>query len=188
MDVRLKKYIIEIPTNIQIIEKQKFLELKNIEKSYFLKIKLIKFLQINYTKNKIIINLIDIYKNFKFAQILLITFSSKLKHQIKGISELYKGVINLKGLGYSVHVTKQLNKYHLFFRFGFKDTYKYIMPEYINIENFETAKIHLNISTYSIELLKQVQRNIQRFRIPKAYKLQGIYLDYKYPKVKKFVK
>jgi ribosomal protein L6P/L9E len=138
--------------------------------------------------NKIKIYIISKYQEYKYAQIILITFTSKLRHQIKGLSEFYTGIINIKGLGYSVNVTVKKNKYNLFFRFGFKDTYNYIMPSTINIENAETAKIHLIISTYSLELLKEVQRNIQRFRYPKAYKLQGIYLNNIFPKVKKYIK
>ena len=153
-----------------------------------MKLLLFSFFVINISENIIKISVIPEQKFVKHAQMMLITFCAKMKHQIKGVSELYKGIINIKGLGYSVHVTKKNDKFNLFFRFGFKDTYNYIMPDFINIENWETAKIHLILSTYSLELLNQVKRNIQRLRMPKVYKLQGIYLDNKFPKLKKYVK
>lgn len=185
---QIKFFEINIPQNINLKEENCELRIKNEEKDYELKVKLFTFLKIEFLLNKIKIYILPQYKKFKYAQIILITFTSKLRHQIKGVSEFYTGIINIKGLGYSVNVSIKKNKYHLFFRFGFKDTYNYIMPSSIKIENAETAKIHLIISTYSLELLKQVQRNIQRFRLPKAYKLQGIYLDNNFPKVKKYVK
>ena len=186
---RLKeKNILNIPSNISLIEKNGFLEIKNKEKAYELKVKLLNFLSLNILTNTIEVSIIENEKKIKHAQIMLITFSSKLRHQLKGVSELYNGVINLKGVSYSVNITKKENRYNLFFRFGFKDTYNYLMPEEIIINNLETAKSFISISTHSLERLKQVQRDIQQLRYPKAFKLQGIYLDNKFPKVKKYVK
>jgi len=69
------------------------------------------------------------------SKALFKTITTKLVHQLKGVSELYRGVINIQGLGYSVAVTKlKNNKYNLFFRFGFKDKFNYIMPDKILIK------------------------------------------------------
>jgi len=129
------------------------------------------------------------FENYNASKMMFYTFVSQFIHKVKGISESYRGVVNIQGLGYSCLVTKlKNNKYNLFFRFGFKDKYNYIMPDKILIENFETVKTKMVLFCHSLELLKQVQINIQRLRYPKAYKLQGIYLNDIFPKVKKFIK
>jgi ribosomal protein L6P/L9E len=123
------------------------------------------------------------------SKAILYTFSSKFKNTINGISALYRGTINIQGLGYTVSITKiTKNKYNLFFRFGFKDKCNYIMPKGIIIENPELAKTKIIMYCKNIELLKKVQIQIQTLRKPKAFKLQGIYLNDIFPKVKKFVK
>jgi ribosomal protein L6P/L9E len=129
------------------------------------------------------------YQNYQASKMMYYTFVSEFTHKVNGISSFYRGVINIQGLGYSCAVTKlKNNKYNLFFRFGFKDKYNYIMPDNILIENYETVKTKMVIYCHSLELLKQVQIQIQRLRYPKAFKLQGIYLNDTFPKVKKFVK
>lgn len=147
------------------------------------------FFDYAFFENTLKININSLYIKYQMSKAVFNTVTTKLVHQLKGVSELYRGVINIQGLGYSVAVTKLKNsKYNLFFRFGFKDKFNYIMPTNIVIENPDTAKTKLFINTFSLELLKQTQLNIQRFRYPKAYKLQGIYLNDTFPKVKKFVK
>lgn len=127
--------------------------------------------------------------HYNASKMMYYTFVSQFIHGIKGISELYRGVINIQGLGYSCAITKlKNNKYNLFFRFGFKDKYNYIMPNNILIEKYETVKTKMVIFCHSLELLKKVQIDIQRLRYPKAFKLQGIYLNDTFPKVKKFIK
>jgi ribosomal protein L6P/L9E len=188
---RLKEvYILQIPDNLNIFQLNSFLIIKNKEKSYELQVKLVSFLHLNFLhKEKILeVSITESEKTSKYAQSMLITYSSKLKHQLKGVSELYHGVINIKGVGYSVNITKKGNAYNLFFRFGFKDTYNYLMPTDIIINNPDTAKSFISISSYSIERLKQIQRDIQLLRYPKAFKLQGIYLNNNFPKVKKYTK
>ena len=139
-------------------------------------------------------NIISFFIKFEFlkyraSKMMYYTFVSQFIHKVKGISELYRGVINIQGLGYSCAITRlKNNKYNLFFRFGFKDKYNYIMPNNIIIEKFETVKTKMVIFCFSLELLKKVQIDIQRLRYPKAFKLQGIYLNDTFPKVKKFIK
>lgn len=129
------------------------------------------------------------YENYKASKMLLYTLVSKLNNVVQGISAMYKGTVNLQGLGFSVSVTKLANStYSLFFRFGFKDKCTYITPKGIYIENAETAKTKLIMLCMNLELLKKVQNQIRELRRPKAFKLQGIYLNDYFPKVKKFVK
>jgi len=190
--LKVKQYykVFEIPQNINVFIEANKLTIQNKEKlSNSLTIIVYNFFDYIILNNQLHITIKEFYKNYEMSRALFNTMMTKLTHQIKGVSELYHGVINIQGLGYSVAVTKlQNNKYNLFFRFGFKDKFNYIMPTNITIENPETAKTKLLINTYSLELLKQTQLNIQRFRYPKAYKLQGIYLNNTYPPVKKFVK
>lgn len=129
------------------------------------------------------------YENYIASKMLLYTLVSKLNNVIQGISALYKGTINIQGLGFSVSVTKLANStYSLFFRFGFKDKCTYITPKGVYIENADTAKTKLIMLCMNLELLKKVQNQIRDLRRPKAFKLQGIYLNDYFPKVKKFVK
>lgn len=147
------------------------------------------FFDLNKDKNIITFYIKSDFMLYKASKMIFYTFVSQFIHKIKGISQLYRGVINIQGLGYSCAITKlKNNKYNLFFRFGFKDKFNYIMPENIIIENFETVKTKMIIYCYSLELLKQVQIQIQRLRYPKAFKLQGIYLNDIFPKLKKFIK
>lgn len=186
---RLKeKYILNIPFNVSLIKQNGFLLIKNKEKPYELKVKLINFLNFDILENTLELSITENEKKFKHAQSMLITYSSKLSHQLNGVSNLYHGIINIKGVGYSVNITKKGNFYNLFFRFGFKDIYNYLMPSDIIINNPDTAKSFISISSYSLERLKQIQREIQLLRYPKAFKLQGIYLNNTFPKVKKYVK
>lgn len=193
MLVKYKSKIIQLASNI--IFNQNFnnnitISNKNIN-SLFLNLNIPFFLLFDFNLNT---NTIKFYIKSEFAQykaskMMFYTFVSQFIHKVNGISIFYRGVINIQGLGYSCAVTKlKNNKYNLFFRFGFKDKYNYIMPDNIIIENFETVKTKMIIYCHSLELLKQVQINIQRLRYPKAFKLQGIYLNDTFPKVKKFIK
>lgn len=190
--IKIKQYIksINIPQNVNLTLLPNQIFIQNKEKlSNCLSIIVPNFFNYSVENNKLTVTIKEFFRIYEKSRALFNTMLTKLIHQIKGISELYRGVINIQGLGYSVAVTKLAeNKYNLFFRFGFKDKFNYIMPNTITIENPETAKTKLLINTYSLELLKQTQLNIQRFRYPKAYKLQGIYLNDTYPTVKKFVK
>ena len=190
MHVKVKKQILNIPLNITLEFTNNFCKIENKITKEFCKVVVPFFLNNVYLdSNTIEFYIYESYLKFTASKMMFYTFISKLKHLIKGISEMYCGVINLQGLGYSVAVTKLNNgKYNLFFRFGFKDKYNYIMPDKIYIENFETVKIKMVLYCSSLELLKQVQIQIQRLRYPKAFKLQGIYLNNTYPKVKKFIK
>jgi ribosomal protein L6P/L9E len=62
------------------------------------------------------------------------------------------------------------------------------MPTTVRIDNADSAKTRILLSCKSMELLKKVQIQIRNLRKPSAFKLQGIYLDDIFPKVKKFVK
>jgi len=189
--VKVKPQVVEIPQNLTIEYITKFLKFyvenqltkinNYFEKPIFIDYKII--------ENKIYFTIKQDFLKFIASKMMLYTFTSKFKNAIFGISSLYKGTINLQGLGFSVNITKLLTgKYNLFFRFGFKDKYNYVMPDDINIDNVETAKTKVLLSCTSIETLKKVQIQIRNLRKPKAFKLQGIYLNDIFPKVKKFVK
>ena len=184
------KKIFSIQNNLNLEFENNILLIQNKEDNKKqIKVILPSFFDYVFYENKLKININELYIKYQISKAVFNTVTTKLVHQLKGVSELYRGVINIQGLGYSVAVTKlQNSKYNLFFRFGFKDKFNYIMPTNIVIENPDTAKTKLFINTFSLELLKQTQLNIQRFRYPKAYKLQGIYLNDNFPKVKKFVK
>jgi ribosomal protein L6P/L9E len=192
--IKNKFRIINIPLNLNLIYNLKrknyfFVENKETQENCY--ILLPYFLDFQFIENnsKIKFNIKDIYKIYKASYMMLYTFTSKFLNEIKGISELYRGTINIQGLGYSVQITKLKNSYYsLFFRFGFKDKYTYIMPKNIIIENMETAKTKIILLCKNLELLKKVQLQIQLLRRPKAFKLQGIYLNDFFPKVKKFIK
>ena len=190
MLVKVKKRILNIPSNINLSFEKKICIIENKVTKTSCKIELPFFLDYIFLDVvNIEFKIIENYKSFQASKMMFYTFVSKLKHLIKGISELYRGVVNVQGLGYSVAITKLSNgKYNLFFRFGFKDKYNYIMPDNIIIENYEVANTKIILFCSSLELLKQVQIQIQRLRYPKAFKLQGIYLNDTYPKIKKFVK
>lgn len=193
MRVRYKD--IQLPSNIIITQIGLYFNIfnkNNLETDFMkLKIRIPFFLNfnLNISTNIITFFIKAEFLNYKASKMMYYTFVSQFIHKVKGISELYRGVINIQGLGYSCAVTKlKNNKYNLFFRFGFKDKYNYIMPKNIIIEKFETVKTKMVIFCYSLELLKKVQIDIQRLRYPKAFKLQGIYLNDIFPKVKKFIK
>jgi len=190
MRVKVKKRIINLPININLKIENFMCIIENKDTKVNCNIEIPFFLEYILLDNFILeFKIIESFMIFSASKMMFYTFVSKFKHLVKGISESYRGVINIQGLGYSVAVTKlPKNKYNLFFRFGFKDKYNYIMPDYIKIENFETVKTKMVIYCSSLELLKQVQINIQRLRYPKAFKLQGIYLNDTYPKIKKFIK
>lgn len=206
------KYLITKPKNIfRIISVPLNIKIELIKKEFDFPIKSVFFsfsIQNIENKENCIIHLpnfldfIFLEKNLKIkvfiknsflpyikSKMILYTFCSKFINNMNGISSLYRGTINIQGLGYTVSITK-LNKikYNLFFRFGFKDKCNYIMPKGIIIENPETAKNKIIMYCKDIELLKKVQIQIQTLRKPKAFKLQGIYLNDIFPKVKKFVK
>jgi ribosomal protein L6P/L9E len=193
--IKNKSRIINIPSNLNIL-----INKVNIIKNFFVENKETKenclilvpfFLDFKFIDDntKIIFLIKDIYKTYKASYMMFYTFTSKFLNELKGISELYRGTINIQGLGYSVQITKKKNIYYnLFFRFGFKDKCTYIMPKNIIIENMETAKTKIILLCKNLELLKKVQLQIQLLRKPKAFKLQGIYLNDIFPKVKKFVK
>jgi ribosomal protein L6P/L9E len=189
MLVKVKQKIIDIPSNIliTIIKSNCIIENKDTKINRIIEIPC--FLEYIFINNSLEFKIKIFFYKFKASKMMFYTFVSKFRHILKGISESYRGVINLQGLGYSVAITKiALNKYNLFFRFGFKDKFNYIMPNYIVIENFEIAKTKIIVYCSDLELLKNVQINIQRLRYPKAFKLQGIYLNDKFPKIKKFIK
>jgi ribosomal protein L6P/L9E len=187
--ISVKQKIINIPLNILITIIQSNCIIENRETKIKRIIEIPCFLEYILMNNILEFKIKSYFYKFQASKMMFYTFVSKFRHILKGISEAYRGVINLQGLGYSVAITKlALNKYNLFFRFGFKDKYNYVMPNYIKIENFEVAKTKIIIYCSDIELLKNVQINIQRLRYPKAYKLQGIYLNDKFPKIKKFIK
>lgn len=188
--MKVKLQTVNIPKNLQIIIKENNnLFIENIETKINLLISVPVFFNYNFNENFIEFSIKNEFLKYPAAKMLLYTFRSKFEHQINGISICYRGTINIQGLGYSVHITKLANgKYSLFFRFGFKDKCTYIMPNNIYIENVETAKTKIILLCNSLELLKQVQIQIQNLRRPKAYKLQGIYLNDIFPKIKKFVK
>lgn len=192
---KVKNKFIVIPENI------------NLDINSFIKLKLIKiyienkdtkdnvffFLPMvyDYKLNSKIMSFIinEDYTIYKASKMLMYTLISKLNNVIKGISAMYRGTINLQGLGFSVSITKLTNlTYSLFFRFGFKDKCTYVTPNGIYIENAETAKTKIIMLCTNLELLKKVQNQIRELRRPKAFKLQGIYLNDYFPKVKKFVK
>lgn len=163
--------------------------IENIENKENCRIKMYSFLNFENFDDKIKVFIKNAFINFKKAKMILYTFCSKFINEMNGISLLYRGTINVQGLGYTVKITMiNKNMYNLFFRFGFKDKCNYIMPKGIKIENVETAKTKIIMHCKNIELLKKVQIQIQNLRKPKAFKLQGIYLNDIFPKVKKFVK
>lgn len=191
----IKKKIINLPKNINISYQFNQFYIEHKEKSEInCRYNLPYFLTYSFAMGMDQNNMMEIsikksFLKFKASKMMLYTYVSKLINEIKGISELYRGVINIQGLGYSVAITKlNNNKYSLFFRFGFKDKYTYLMPDNIFIENVESAKTKIILWCKNIELLKQVQIQIQNLRRPKAFKLQGIYLNDTYPKIKKFIK
>lgn len=189
MVVKIIKQIIYLPNNIKIIFNNNNLIVENTDKKLIISIKFLYFLDYNLTKDSIEFFIKPEFYTYTASKMMLYTFTSDFVQKLKGILELYRGVINLKGLGYSVTVTKLSNqKYNLFFRFGFKDKANFIMPDNIIIENYETVKTQMVLYSHDLALLKKVQINIRRLRYPKAYKLQGIYLNDTFPKIKKFTK
>lgn len=194
MLIKIKKQFVNVPENLRIsfLEKVHKFHVENTITKEFCTISLPFFLSFVILKDKPYTYeffIKDSFLKFYASKMMLYTFVSKFKIEIQGISENYKGTINIQGLGYSVAVTELSDgKYSLFFRFGFKDKFTYIMPSSINIENVKTAKTKLILNCNNLELLKQVQIQIQNLRRPKAFKLQGIYLNDVFPKVKKFVK
>jgi ribosomal protein L6P/L9E len=192
MLIKVKDKFVNIPENLNLIffEKELKFYVENTltkENCFIILPPFLTFKKESDFRYKFFIK--EFYLKYYASKMMLYTFVSKFQIEIKGISESYKGTINIKGLGYSVAVTKlENNKHSLFFRFGFKDKFTYIMPSSINIENAATAKIQLILNCKNLELLKKVQIQIRNFRKPKAFKLQGIYLNDIFPKVKKFVK
>lgn len=192
---KVKKKFIIIPENI------------NLDINSFIKLKIIKiYIENKDTKDNVFFLLPMVYDYklnsklmsfeinedytiYKASKMLMYTLISKLNNVIKGISAMYRGTVNLQGLGFSVSITKLANlTYSLFFRFGFKDKCTYVTPNGVYIENVETAKTKIIMLCTNLELLKKVQNQIRELRRPKAFKLQGIYLNDYFPKVKKFVK
>jgi ribosomal protein L6P/L9E len=189
--IKFKPQIVLIPENLQIIYIGSAIKfyVENLEtkvNSLFDKPYFINFIN-NQTNYEFYID--NEFIEYKISKSMLYTFTSKFKNSLRGISKLYTGSINLQGLGFSVTITKlETSEYNLFFRFGFKDKCNYIMPTTVRIDNADSAKTRILLSCKSMELLKKVQIQIRNLRKPSAFKLQGIYLDDIFPKVKKFVK
>lgn len=147
-------------------------------------------LKISKKDNLLILEVDNNYIEYLESKMLLKTIYENIKNIIKDLSEFYKGVINLKGVGYSVVVKKlEDERFELFFRFGFKTTNLVILPKNIRIENYlSISKSMFTIFGTSRAVIHKKLIEIRNLSIPTSYKLQGVYLNNKFPTVKKFIK
>jgi len=99
-------------------------------------------------------------------------YRSLLNNMVKGVSEGYKAVLELIGVGYKASVTGQLLELSL----GFSHDLLIELPVEVVAEVAQEKRSNpvLTLTSYDKHILGEVTAKIRSFRMPEPYKGKGI--------------
>ncbi|MCD5412089.1 MAG: 50S ribosomal protein L6 [Thermodesulfovibrionales bacterium] len=94
---------------------------------------------------------------------------SLIFNMVNGISQGYKRIIEIKGIGYKAQVKGS----KLIFALGHSHPVEYEVPKGVNVA-VDDKQVTITLSGIDKQLLGQVAANIKKLRVPDAYKGKGI--------------
>jgi len=99
-------------------------------------------------------------------------YRSLLNNMVVGVSEGYKKVLELIGVGYKASIQGQVLEMSL----GFSHDILFELPPEVKAEVVQEKRSHpiLTLISYDKQLLGQVVAKIRSFRLPEPYKGKGI--------------
>ncbi|MBT7895606.1 MAG: 50S ribosomal protein L6 [Flavobacteriales bacterium] len=107
-------------------------------------------------------------KKTRTAQQLWGLTRSLIANMVKGVSEGFTKVLEVKGVGYKVSVKNNIMTLNL----GYSHEIKYFIPEDVTIKCPKPTLIE--VSSHNNELLGQVGADLRDMRPPEPYKGKGI--------------
>lgn len=168
----MKQLEIQIPTQVKINKLDQTLIFSNISNESNLKIS--KLININIKDNLLI--LIPRNEHSKIINKKLLGLYKKLiQNLIKGLSQNFKIVLNLNGIGFKANLINQ----ELVFKLGFSHPVILKIPTTIKVQIFKSTQIVL--SGHNLNEVTQFAHNIKKFKKPDSYKGKGILLTYEKP-------
>lgn len=170
----MKQLKIKIPSKLKlkIIDTKTILTFSNSENSVNLKIS--DTLNISLTDNVLTITPKNNNNNNKYKQLLGL-YKTLIHNCIKGLTQNFKIIMNLKGVGFKVGlIDKKLN-----FKLGFSHEILLEIPETIKVQIFKPTQIIL--LGHNLNEITQFAHNIKKLKKLDPYKGKGVFLSYDTP-------
>ena len=170
----MKQLKIKIPSKLKlkIIDTKTILTFSNSECSVNLKIS--DTLNIGLTDNVLTITPKNNNNNNKHKQLLGL-YKTLIHNCIKGLTQNFKIIMNLKGVGFKASlIDKKLN-----FKLGFSHEILLEIPETIKVQIFKPTQIIL--LGHNLNEITQFAHNIKKLKKLDPYKGKGVFLSYDTP-------
>lgn len=163
---KLAKKPIELPPNVKFVYENNIAKVEGPKGQLQTEIKMAKYIDIVLDGNKVFVNRKQDSKEAKMYQGL---YFALIRNMVKGVTEGYKKVLEIVGVGYQA----QLQGNKLILKLGFSHPVEFEIPQGIKVE-VDAKGQEITISGIDKYLVGETAARIRRIKPPEPYKGTGI--------------